>query len=93
MEDLVSRTTQQVFDDHLELAQQGRLTDALEHFERAVASEPRSAEARFHVGLALEGLGRWAEAIEQYRRSMELEPNPLAAARLQALGAAPRQTP
>lgn len=75
------------------LAQQGRLTDALEHFERAVASEPRSAEARFHVGLALEGLGRRTEAVEQYRRSMELEPNPLAAARLRALGAAPPRTP
>lgn len=69
------------------LAQQGRFAEAVPHFERAVEGNPRSAQARFQLGLAYEGLGRTGPAVEQYRKSMEIEPNPMAAGRLRALGA------
>ena len=52
MEDLVSRTTQQVFDDHLELAQQGRSDEdiARNYTEDCVVLTNRGA-FRGHDGL------------------------------------------
>src|SRR3954451_4302789 len=42
---------------------------------RAVAVDPRSAEAHMSLGVALNGLKRHNEARESYRKSLALRPN------------------
>jgi tetratricopeptide (TPR) repeat protein len=51
-----------------------RFADAADAYARAVAEAPRSEEARYRRGLALEGLGRGAEALADYRAALELRP-------------------
>lgn len=69
------------------LAQSGRLYGALEHFESALSAEPDNPQSLFYLGLVHEGLGGPRMAVDFYCRSLRSQPNPLAANRLQALGA------
>jgi tetratricopeptide (TPR) repeat protein len=48
------------------LAQQGRLPEALEHFEQAVAIKPYHLRSRNQLGLAYQLAGRTEEARQQY---------------------------
>ena len=57
------------------LAGQGKLTDAIEHYESALQLNPDYAEPHNNLGLALAGQGKLAEAIEHYERALQLSPN------------------
>ena len=52
-----------------------RVPDAIAAFERAVASNPRYADAYFRLGIALEKLGDIGGAIVAYDRATELHPS------------------
>ena len=57
------------------LLNQGRVDEAIEHFQKALALEPESAA--FHVGLgnALYQKRRMDEAIIQYQKALEIKPD------------------
>lgn len=57
-----------------DLLRAGRVDEAIEHYERALALAPHYANAHYNLGGALVRLGRLAEAIEHYRRAVMLEP-------------------
>jgi tetratricopeptide (TPR) repeat protein/mono/diheme cytochrome c family protein len=48
---------------------------ALVHFTAAARLQPRSARARYNVGVALEALGRASDAAEAYREAVRLDPS------------------
>ncbi len=54
--------------------QLGRDDEALKWFEKALLSDPDSAMANYHAGLALASLGRVDEGLTRLRRSVELDP-------------------
>lgn len=56
---------------YLELGQPER---ALTHFLAAERLQPRSAAARYNVGVALEAAGRTAEAAKRYEDAVRLDP-------------------
>jgi tetratricopeptide (TPR) repeat protein len=68
------------------LARTGRPAAALEHFEAALETNPRDAQAHFYAGLVREGQGDIDLAVEAYCRSLEVEPGSPAASRMQDLG-------
>ncbi|MBL0169854.1 MAG: tetratricopeptide repeat protein [Gemmatimonadaceae bacterium] len=57
------------------LFQQGRVAEALGHFERAVQLRPQFAHAWADLGVALAASQRDTEAIEAYRRALAIEPS------------------
>lgn len=59
------------------LADQGRITEAVETYRSALAVLPadrKSAGGYNNLGWALQGLGRLDEAIDAYQRAIELDP-------------------
>ncbi len=69
------------------LAQTARFPDAAQKFQTALDLEPENAQILVNLGLTAEALGQRDRAIGFYRRAMQIDPNPMAANRLQALGA------
>src|SRR5438034_8205596 len=59
----------------LVLAQQGKLTEAMEHYQTALRINPDYADAHNNVGAVLADQGRLAEAIEHYREALRLTPD------------------
>src|SRR5438132_8164568 len=59
----------------LVLAQQSKLTEALEHYQTALRINPDYADAHNNVGAVLADQGRLAEAIEHYREALRLKPD------------------
>src|SRR6266704_441221 len=59
----------------LVLAQQGKLTEAMEHYQTALRLNPDYADAHNNVGAVLAEQGRLAEAIEHYREALRLKPD------------------
>ena len=57
------------------LAGEGRLPEAMEHFQRALVLRPDYAEAEDNLGLALASAGRPAEAIAHYRAAIRAKHN------------------
>jgi protein O-mannosyl-transferase len=57
------------------LAAQGRVDEAIGHYQESLRVNPRYADTHYCLGNALSKLGRKAEAIEAYRRSLELRPS------------------
>ncbi|HEX4713338.1 MAG TPA: tetratricopeptide repeat protein, partial [Ktedonobacteraceae bacterium] len=57
------------------LARQGKLPEAIQHFERALQLKPDYAEAYDNLGAALVRQGKLPEAIEQYERALQLKPD------------------
>jgi tetratricopeptide (TPR) repeat protein len=53
---------------------EGRFTDALREFEKAVALEPRRAEHHVNLGNLLYALDLWPQAEEEYRTAIDLKP-------------------
>jgi Flp pilus assembly protein TadD len=51
----------------------GRLPEAIAALQRAIASNPRYADAHFRLGIALEQLGNIREAIAAYGRATQLD--------------------
>src|SRR6059036_2995739 len=59
----------------LVLAQQGKLTEAMEHYQTALRINPDYADAHNNVGAALAQQGKPAEAIEHYRQALRIKPD------------------
>jgi tetratricopeptide (TPR) repeat protein len=57
------------------LADQGKLDEAIQHFERALQLRPDYADALNNLGFALAKQGRWDEAIQHYERTLQLRPD------------------
>jgi len=54
---------------------QGRVTDAVPHYQQAVDLAPGNAVTRYALGSALLQLGRAEEAITQFRQTLDLRPD------------------
>jgi len=61
------------------LGEEGRLDEAILHYERAVEIEPGSAVAQFNLGKALGLKGKQEEAIAHYEMALRSDPNLLSA--------------
>ena len=58
----------------IQLAQAGRLPEAIGHLEEAVRLRPDSHMTHYHLALSLEQSERTEEAIEHYREAVRLKP-------------------
>jgi tetratricopeptide (TPR) repeat protein len=56
------------------LMQQGRTQDAVDVYGRALAEDPRLAEAHHNLGVALRTLGRRPEALLEFAQAARLDP-------------------
>lgn len=52
----------------------GGLTEAIEHFEAAIALKPDHARAHYSLGVALQRVGRGAEAVPHFESAIRFEP-------------------
>src|SRR5256712_412226 len=59
----------------LALAQEGKLTEAIEHYTTALRIKPGYAAANINWGIALAREGKPAEAIDHYRQALQLKPD------------------
>ena len=57
------------------LAREGRMAEAMPHFEEALRIRPETVSARINLGLALEAHGRLDEAIAQYAAALRVAPS------------------
>jgi tetratricopeptide (TPR) repeat protein len=57
------------------LANQGRIAEAIPHFEEALRIRPDFPQAHSNLGAALAQQGRMAEAVEHYRAALKSDPN------------------
>jgi tetratricopeptide (TPR) repeat protein len=58
----------------LALAQQGKLSEAMEHYQTALRLKPDYADAHNNVGAVLADQGKLAEASEHYQRALQIRP-------------------
>jgi tetratricopeptide (TPR) repeat protein len=56
------------------LARQGRLVEAVDHYEAALRLDPASADAHYDLAAAAHRLGRLESAVEHYREALRLRP-------------------
>jgi protein O-mannosyl-transferase len=61
------------------LAEQGRLTEAAEHYARSAALSPKYLGPRINLGIVAEQLGDYALADRQLREALRIEPGNRAA--------------
>ncbi|MGH7993642.1 MAG: tetratricopeptide repeat protein, partial [Limisphaerales bacterium] len=54
---------------------EGRVKEALEHYQKAVQIDPDVSEAQNNLGAALAAEGRFDEAIEAYRKAIQIRPD------------------
>ena len=54
---------------------QGRLQEAIGHYEQALRIKPDYAEAHYNLGVALEQAGRVQEAIGHYEQALRIKPD------------------
>jgi hypothetical protein len=59
----------------LALARQGKLAEAIEHYQQALGIKPDHADAHSNLGLALAQQGKLAEAIEHYQQALRIKPD------------------
>ena len=57
------------------LNNQGRVSEAVAHFEKAVRLEPDYGEAQYNLGVALSKLNRMPEAIEHWQQAVRIAPH------------------
>jgi tetratricopeptide (TPR) repeat protein len=57
------------------LKSQGKVPEAIEHYEQALRIKPDSAEAHNNLGIALQNLGKVPEAIGHYEQALRLKPD------------------
>jgi Flp pilus assembly protein TadD len=55
--------------------QQGRNTEALQHYLAALQIKPDNAKAQYNLGVALASLGRTDEAVKHYRIALLIDPS------------------
>ncbi len=56
------------------LSDEGRVPEALEHYQAALRLKPDYSVGENNLGVALDKLGRRDEAMQHYRRAIELDP-------------------
>jgi TolA-binding protein len=61
-----------------DLAEWGKLEEAIAEFRAAIRINPDSADADFHLGKALQAQGAVHEAIAEYRKAIWLRPDDFA---------------
>jgi len=63
--------------DHLGIAlmSQGKLAEAIDHFNHALRGNPRYVTGHYNFGSVLASQGRLEEAVEQYEQALQLQPN------------------
>ena len=54
---------------------QGKLEEAIEAYNKALAIKPDHAEAHYNMGNALKSEGKLEEAIEAYDRALAIKPD------------------
>src|SRR5947199_9776675 len=59
----------------LALAQEGKLTEAIEHYTTALRIKPDYADAHINLGIALAQQGKLAEASEHYQQALHFKPD------------------
>ena len=59
----------------IQLAEHGRVAEALPEFQAVTAQKPDFAEAHFNYGVALAKSGQFDAAIVQFRETLRLQPN------------------
>ena len=59
----------------LVLAQQGKLDEAIKHYQQALQIRPTYSDARVNLGVALFIQGKLDEAIKRYRQALQIQPN------------------
>ncbi|MGD0746001.1 MAG: tetratricopeptide repeat protein [Verrucomicrobiota bacterium] len=59
----------------VELGEQGKLAEAMQHFELALQLKPDYADAYCNLGVVLARQGKLVEAIQHYERALQLKPN------------------
>src|SRR5947208_13732032 len=59
----------------LELARQGKVAEAIEHFEQALRIKPDYALAQSNLGSSLYRHGRLVEAIEHFEQALRIDPD------------------
>src|SRR6266571_642683 len=59
----------------LALAQEGQLTEAIEHYTTALRIKPDYADAHINLGIALAQQGKLAEASEHYQQALYSKPD------------------
>jgi protein O-mannosyl-transferase len=57
------------------LVNQGKLADAVDHFNEALRGNPRYAPGHYNLGCALAAQGKLEEAIRQYKQAVRLQPD------------------
>jgi tetratricopeptide (TPR) repeat protein len=57
------------------LGNQGRVSDAIEHYKEALRLKPDYAEAHNNLGFALSQVGKTDEAIRQYAEALRIDPD------------------
>jgi tetratricopeptide (TPR) repeat protein len=57
------------------LLREGKLQEAIGHFEQALRIKPDFADAHYNLGVALETLGRTQEAIQHYKQALRIKPD------------------
>jgi tetratricopeptide (TPR) repeat protein len=69
--------TQEILKKGLSFLEDGKYEDALDCFEKILASNPNNADIWNKKGVALRSLGRYDEAIECFNKSLEIAPRDL----------------
>ena len=57
------------------LANQGKLPEAIQQYERAIQLQPDLPVAHYNLGIALAGQGKLDEAIQHYQRAIQIKPD------------------
>ena len=57
------------------MGRQGKVTEAMPHFERALQLNPDYADAHNNLGIALTAQGKVTEAVPHFERALQLKPD------------------
>jgi len=57
------------------LSNQGRIEEAMEHYQKAIQINPNYSDALNSLGIALAAKGWFDEAIENFRKTIQIDPN------------------
>jgi tetratricopeptide (TPR) repeat protein len=59
----------------LALAKQGKMNEAMEHYNTALQTDPEDAEAFFYIGAELLKQGKTEEAIDNLKKAVQINPD------------------
>ena len=70
-----STNAETIFTKGLSLANEGKISEALEAFNKAIELKPDYADAWYNKGVALAALGFHEKALEAYEKAIEINPD------------------